>query len=24
LQVFGELSGGEFHKRGQTGRLGAP
>jgi hypothetical protein len=24
LQVFGELSGGEFHKRRQTGRLGAP
>jgi hypothetical protein len=24
LQVFGELGGGEFHKKGRTGRLGAP
>src|SRR5690606_19441970 len=24
LQVFGELGGGEFHKRGRTGRLSAP
>jgi hypothetical protein len=24
LQVFGELGGGEFHRRGRTGRLSAP